>query len=91
MGETYNGPNNATSGYIRNFLLEEAGHKCVKCGWGEINTKTGVSPLQLDHIDGDSTNNTRKNLQILCPNCHSLTHTYGRNGGGRKKRYAGMM
>lgn len=26
---------------------------------------------QVDHIDGDATNNARTNLQGLCPNCHS--------------------
>lgn len=36
--------------------------------------------LQLDHIDGDPTNNVEKNLRLLCPNCHSLTPTFcGKN------------
>ncbi len=33
--------------------------------------------LQLDHIDGDSTNNIIENLRLLCPNCHSQTSTFG--------------
>lgn len=33
--------------------------------------------FQLDHIDGDETNNLLENLRILCPNCHSQTPTYG--------------
>lgn len=33
--------------------------------------------LQLDHIDGDSTNHFLSNLRILCPNCHSQTDTFG--------------
>ena len=28
----------------------------------------------LPHIDG---NNEESNLQLLCPNCHSLTPTFG--------------
>lgn len=29
--------------------------------------------LQVDHIDGDNTNNEVNNLRWLCPNCHSQT------------------
>jgi 5-methylcytosine-specific restriction endonuclease McrA len=32
--------------------------------------------LQLDHIDGDNTNNLLNNLRFLCPNCHTQTSTY---------------
>jgi len=36
--------------------------------------------LELEHRDGDRTNNTRENLEAICPNCHSLTATWrGRN------------
>ena len=33
-------------------------------------------PLELDHINGDPTDNRIENLRILCPNCHALTATY---------------
>ena len=33
--------------------------------------------LQLDHIDGDSTNHSDDNLRFLCPNCHTQTPTWG--------------
>lgn len=37
-------------------------------------------PLELDHIDGERSNNLLENLRLLCPNCHALTPTYrGRN------------
>lgn len=76
------------SNYIRRFLLEKYDNKCAKCGWGEANPFTGTLPLEIDHIDGDYTNNTEDNLILLCPNCHSLTATYkGANKGkGRKDR-----
>jgi HNH endonuclease len=62
---------------IKKYLIREAGHKCSKCGWNTINESTGHSPLEIDHIDGDSNNNSPSNLRVLCPNCHSLTSTYG--------------
>ncbi len=33
--------------------------------------------LQLDHINGLRTDNRLENLQLLCPNCHSQTKTWG--------------
>ena len=36
----------------------------------------------IDHIDGNSENNSENNLRLICPNCHSLTATYrGANRG----------
>jgi len=34
--------------------------------------------LELDHNNGDHTDNRLENLRIVCPNCHALTETYGR-------------
>lgn len=65
------------SNHVRKYILEKAGHKCSKCGWHEVNPATGKIPLQIHHIDGDCTNNKEENLQVLCPNCHSLTENFG--------------
>ncbi|MFH1621020.1 MAG: HNH endonuclease [Patescibacteria group bacterium] len=57
---------------------------CEACGWDEKNIE-GYQPLELDHINGDRTDNRLENLRILCPNCHSLQPTHrGRNMRRRK-------
>ena len=62
------------------------GNKCAKC---EI-TEWNAHPIkcQVDHINGDSTNNKLENLRLLCPNCHSQTDTFaGRNKGKNVGRW----
>lgn len=72
----------------KNYLISKHGDKCMNCGWNEKNPVTGKVPIQLEHIDGNSENNCLENLKLLCPNCHSLTSTYGalNKGNGRKNR-----
>lgn len=71
------------SAVISLYLKEQAGWRCQSptCaypgGWSEINLGTGKVPIQIDHIDGDASNNRPENLIVLCPSCHSLTPTYG--------------
>jgi len=54
-------------------------NKCNECGLPPIwNGKLLV--LQLDHINGISTDHRLSNLQLLCPNCHTQTQTFaGKN------------
>ena len=33
--------------------------------------------LQLDHVNGNHTDNRLENLRIVCPNCHTQTNTWG--------------
>lgn len=75
------------------FLKKKNENKCEKCGWGEVNEFTGSIPLEVHHKDGDYRNNTEENLQLLCPNCHSLTETYkshNKNGRVGRKKYCGV-
>jgi len=77
-----------TSVFIHKYIREKYDNKCAKCGWCEINKTTGNIPVELDHIDGHWDNNKEENLTLLCPNCHSLTSTYGalNKGNGRPNR-----
>lgn len=65
-------------------LTKERGHACEVCKLSEWN---GVPiTLELEHTDGDTKNNTRENLRLMCPNCHSQTPTWRRrktSGNGK--------
>ena len=66
----------ATSKRIKRYFIEKHGNKCMRCGQGEVNPHTNNVPIELHHKDGKHTNNKEENLELLCPNCHSLTGTY---------------
>ena len=70
---------------LRFRILYEQENKCNKCGLDEWLGEYLV--LELEHKDGNHFNNDRDNLEMLCPNCHSLTETWrGRNKRERKMR-----
>lgn len=89
----HKGRNESIAAPIRRFIFEKYEHRCVRCGWNKIHPVTGKSPLQINHIDGHHKNNSVSNLELLCPNCHSLTPNYGalNRGNGRKNRYAALV
>jgi 5-methylcytosine-specific restriction endonuclease McrA len=68
----------------RRLLLEGIfPHQCSNCQRTEWLDQP--IPLELDHINGNSQDNSLSNLRMLCPNCHALTPTYR---GKNKKRVA---
>lgn len=58
---------------IDNGILED---KCDECGWDKKRKGNKYSCCELHHKDGNNKNHRLKNLQILCPNCHSLTENF---------------
>lgn len=85
----YFGPKRPISDYLTNrFLIQSSTlkrrlikegyfkHQCSNCKLERWLDKP--IPLELDHIDGNHSNNTLSNLRLLCPNCHTLTPTYRR-------------
>lgn len=67
---------------LKKYIIERDTYKCRVC---EKNAWMGKPlMLQLEHIDGNSDNNHPDNLELLCPNCHSQTETFGNKGRGPK-------
>lgn len=58
-------------------------NRCSRCGISEYNGKP--LSIQLDHINGVNDDHRLENLRMLCPNCHSLTETYGGRNVRRKR------
>lgn len=76
------------SNHIRKYLFEKYDNKCCKCGWSIANPYTNKVPLEVHHKNGIYWDNSEENLELLCPNCHSLTPNYKaiNVGKGRESR-----
>ena len=55
-------------------VLIEQNFVCDECKLNKWNNKPLV--LEFHHKDGNKNNNSRNNVQYLCPNCHSQTSTW---------------
>jgi hypothetical protein len=72
--------------WVYRYMFAKAHGACEHCGWRKKHPVTGQVPLQLHHIDGNFQNTVAANLELLCPNCHSLTTNFGalnKNAGRR--------
>lgn len=59
---------------IKKHLIKSQGHRCQSCSlsfWLDQ-----PIPLEIHHLDGNTSSNDLKNLQILCPNCHAQTPNF---------------
>jgi hypothetical protein len=77
---------------VRAHILSEQNGRCCICG---ITAEWNGLPLVfvLDHVDGNSSDNSRANVRLICPNCDTQLPTYkARNRGNgrhyRRERYA---
>lgn len=75
--ENYSKPSSSSKNETwRKYLVRQHGHACMECNLGSWQNKP--IPLELEHIDGNSSNYDESNLKLLCPNCHALTPTWRR-------------
>lgn len=76
----------AGSRKVKKYLLQTRGHKCQHCK--NCTWLNKPITLEIEHIDGNHMNNKLDNVELLCPNCHSMTPTYKskNNGNGRHVR-----
>lgn len=75
------------SRHIDRYLKEKYQNKCSLCGWNTINKYLEKIPLEIDHINGDSEDNSENNLRLICPNCHSLSANYRNLNRGRGRAW----
>lgn len=71
---------------IKNYLLDINDYKCSSCGYNTPHPDNSTI-LEIDHIDGDSTNNQFNNLRVLCPNCHALTGSFRARNKNSSRTY----
>ncbi|MFC8272162.1 HNH endonuclease [Streptomyces sp. NPDC057271] len=70
--------------------LSEIGvpERCTRCGTGPAWLAKPMT-LEVDHINGDWSDDRSENLRLLCPNCHAITSTWCRGGRRRTSQASG--
>lgn len=69
---------------LKKRLIEEGikEHRCEGCKRTEW--EGAPIPLQIHHVNGVHNDNRLENIQLLCPNCHSLTDIYAGKNANRE-------
>lgn len=60
---------------VKPFILKEQNNCCAICSMSNTWQNKKIVFI-LDHIDGNSDNNIRLNLRLICPNCDSQLPTF---------------
>lgn len=81
----YIGLNKTLSKHIRKYMLKKENYTCQICGWDKKHPIDGLPLVEIHHIDGNCENTLESNLQVLCPNCHSMTNTFRRRNESSKR------
>lgn len=79
-------------GKRRDRILLEQNGKCSICKI-EPEWMGNKLTFQLDHISGNRADESRSNLRLICPNCHSQTSTWGSKNAspeGKKRILAAL-
>lgn len=78
-----------TSQLVRNYYTRRRKRSntyvCDECG-NDGMWRGKKLTLQIDHKNGQHNDDTIENLQLLCPNCHAQTPTFGGGAKRGKKR-----
>ena len=66
--------------WARGEIIKRVGGQCqaIRSDTGQRCTESRVKPngnsiLEIDHVDGDASNNSVNNISVLCPSCHAMT------------------
>lgn len=73
------------NGSIKRYLYELRGKACEICGTDKWMGED--VPLILDHINGNSDNNSLENLRLVCGNCDMQLPTYKSKNKGNGRHY----
>ncbi|MFJ6634143.1 HNH endonuclease [Streptomyces sp. NPDC091376] len=84
----HEGKRRSKSAHLRRALREiGVPEECAECGTGPEWLGRPMT-LEVDHANGDWSDNRADNLRLLCPNCHAITGTWCRGGSRRNPSHS---